>query len=86
MEDQGETDKAMMLYMKASKPGKAARLALRNNYILQDEDTVAKLKKMLVKQGESFQYPAHAPNMVTYVFFFDFISHPQSYSNWPAIY
>lgn len=52
LEDQGETDKAMMLYLKANKPARAARLALRNNYILQDEDTIGKLKNMLVKQGE----------------------------------
>lgn len=52
MEEQGETDKAMMLYMKANKPAKAARLALRNSYILHDEDTMGKLKNMLVKQGE----------------------------------
>lgn len=52
LEDQGETDKAMVLYMKANKPAKAARLALRNNYILQDEDTIAKLRNLLVKQGK----------------------------------
>lgn len=52
LEEQGETDKAMMLYMKANKPAKAARLALRNSYILHDEDTMGKLKNMLVKQGE----------------------------------
>lgn len=54
MEDQGEADKAMLLYMKANRPGKAARLALRNTYMLQDDDTIDKLKKMLVKQGELF--------------------------------
>lgn len=52
LEDQGETDKAMVLYMKANKPAKAARLALRNHYILQDEDTIAKLRNLLVKQGK----------------------------------
>lgn len=52
MEEQGETDKAMLLYMKANKPAKAVRLALKNSYLLQDEDTVGKLKSSLVKQGE----------------------------------
>lgn len=45
-------DKAMLLYVKANKPAKAARLALRNSYILQDGDTTGQLKNMLVKQGK----------------------------------
>lgn len=67
LEEQGETDKAMMLYMKANKPAKAARLALKNNYILQDEDSIVKLKNMLVKQGENQICPFLFGLLLTYL-------------------
>ncbi|KAG5668038.1 hypothetical protein PVAND_015995 [Polypedilum vanderplanki] len=49
LEERGEKDKALTLYMKANKPGKAARLALKTLSLLQNEDLVSRIISLLVR-------------------------------------
>lgn len=53
LEERGEKDKAMTLYMKAKKPAKAARLALKTSYLLQNEDLISRVTAALIKSGLS---------------------------------
>lgn len=48
LEDSGDTDRAMTLYLKANKPVKAARLALKWPTLLQDNDLMNRVAKSLV--------------------------------------
>ena len=52
LEDRGEKDKAMTLYMKANKPVKAARLALKIPHLLQNENLIARVSASLIKNGK----------------------------------
>ena len=49
LEERGEKDKALTLYMKANKPGKAARLALKTPSLLQNEDLISRITSLLGK-------------------------------------
>ncbi|XP_055687572.1 intraflagellar transport protein 172 homolog [Lutzomyia longipalpis] len=49
LEDRGDCDKAMTLYLKAKKPAKAARLALKRTYLLQNEELMSRVSASLVK-------------------------------------
>ncbi len=49
MEESGDTDRAMSLYLKAKKPVKAARLALKWPTLLQDTDLMNRVAKSLVE-------------------------------------
>lgn len=49
LEERGEKDKAMSLYLKAHKPGKAARLALKTPHILQNDELMARVVSSLIK-------------------------------------
>lgn len=51
LEDRGEPDKAMSLYMKAKKTSKAARLALKIPHLLQDDALMGRIISALVKSG-----------------------------------
>lgn len=48
LEESGDTDRAMTLYLKANKPVKAARLALKWPALLQDTDLMNRVEKSLV--------------------------------------
>lgn len=52
LEERGETDQAMVLYMKARKFARAARLALKMPHLLQDEDLMGRVTAALVKAGK----------------------------------
>lgn len=49
LEERGEKDKALTLYMKANKPGRAAKLALKTPSLLQNEDLVARISTSLIR-------------------------------------
>ncbi|EAT43404.1 AAEL005155-PA [Aedes aegypti] len=49
LEERGEKDKAMTLYMKANKPVKAAKLALKTPHLLSNENIVSRVSASLVK-------------------------------------
>lgn len=49
LEERGERDKALTLYMKANKPGRAAKLALKTPSLLQNEDLVSRIISLLVR-------------------------------------
>lgn len=51
LEDRGETDQAMALYMRARKTVRAARLALKMPYLLQNEQQMHSITAALVKSG-----------------------------------
>lgn len=51
LEDRGETDQAMALYMKARKTSRAARLALKMPHLLQNETLMHRVTSALVKSG-----------------------------------
>lgn len=66
LEERGEKDKALTLYMKANKPGKAARLALKTPSLLQNEDLVSRIVSLLVR-AELFEVAgdlAHKTNQL----------------------
>ncbi|XP_070491879.1 intraflagellar transport protein 172 homolog [Chironomus tepperi] len=66
LEERGEKDKALTLYMKANKPGKAARLALKTPSLLQNEDLVSRIISLLVR-AELFELAgdlAHKTNQL----------------------
>ena len=54
LEERGEKDKALTLYMKANKPGKAAKLAIKTPSLLQNTDLVSRISASLVK-AEHFE-------------------------------
>jgi intraflagellar transport protein 172 len=49
LEERGERDKALTLYMKANKPGRAAKLALKTPSLIQNEDLVSRIISLLVR-------------------------------------
>lgn len=49
LEERGERDKALTLYLKANKPGRAAKLALKTPSILQNEDIISRIISMLTR-------------------------------------
>lgn len=49
LEERGERDKALTLYMKANKPGRAAKLALKTPSLLQNEELVSRIVSLLVR-------------------------------------
>jgi intraflagellar transport protein 172 len=49
LEDRGDKEKAMTLYLKANKPARAARLTLKTPFLLQDENLMAKIMSALIK-------------------------------------
>lgn len=51
LEERGEPDKAMTLYMKARKTFKAARLALKMPHLMQDEALMERVLTALVNSG-----------------------------------
>lgn len=51
LEERGETDQAMALYMKARKTARAARLALKMPHLLQNETLMHRVTSALVKSG-----------------------------------
>lgn len=51
LEDRGEPDQAMTLYMKAKKTSKAARLALKMPHLLEDDELMHRVISALVKTG-----------------------------------
>jgi len=51
LEEQGDTDKAMTLYLKAKKPAKAARLAIKYSYLLQNSELMSRVTTALIKSG-----------------------------------
>lgn len=53
LEERGEIDQAMVLYMKAKKFSRAARLALKMPHLLQDEDLMGRVISSLVKAGNA---------------------------------
>lgn len=52
LEERGEPDKAMTLYMKGRKTSKAARLALKMPHLLRDESLMERLLTSLVNSGK----------------------------------
>lgn len=52
LEERGEKDKAMTLYMKANKPVKAAKLALKTPHLLSNENLVTRVSASLIKAGK----------------------------------
>lgn len=48
LEDQGDVDKAMTLYLKAKKPVRAARLALKIPYLLNNDELMSRVSSALV--------------------------------------
>ncbi|XP_055910125.1 intraflagellar transport protein 172 homolog [Eupeodes corollae] len=48
LEEQGEVEKAMTLYLKANKPARAARLALKTSNLLENESMMRKVTEGLV--------------------------------------
>lgn len=66
LEERGEKDKALTLYMKANKPSKAARLALKTPTLLQNDDLVSRIISLLVR-AELFEIAgdlAHKTNQL----------------------
>lgn len=51
LEEQGEPDLAMKLYMKARKTSRAARLALKMPHLLRDEELMRRVTTALVQSG-----------------------------------
>lgn len=51
LELQGEVENAMLLYMKAKKPMKAARLLMKVPHMLRDSDLVDKIISLLLVHG-----------------------------------
>ncbi|CAO1308118.1 unnamed protein product [Diamesa tonsa] len=49
LEERGDRDKALTLYMKANKPGRAAKLALKTPSILHNEDLVSRISLSLIR-------------------------------------
>lgn len=49
LEERGDKDKAMSLYLKANKPAKAARLALKTPSLLQNDELMARVTAALIK-------------------------------------
>lgn len=70
LEDRGETDQAMTLYLKAKKTAKAARLALKMPHLLENEELMHRVTTSLVKSGLFRSFP----------FFFLFVSNQFYYS------
>lgn len=54
LEERGEPDKAMTLYMKARKTSKAARLALKMPHLMQDESLMERVLTALVNSGNYY--------------------------------
>lgn len=54
LEERGEPDKAMTLYMKARKTSKAARLALKMPHLMQDEALMERVLIALVNSGNYY--------------------------------
>ena len=52
LEDQGEVEKAMQLYLKANKPARAARLAMKIPNLMNDEPLMMKVTEGLVNCGK----------------------------------
>lgn len=52
LEERGEPDQAMTLYMKVKKTSKAARLALKMPHLLQDDELMHRVISALVKTGK----------------------------------
>lgn len=52
LEERGEPDLAMQLYMKARKTSRAARLALKMPHLMQNEDLMHRVTAALVNSGE----------------------------------
>ncbi|EAL39797.1 AGAP005330-PA [Anopheles gambiae str. PEST] len=61
LEERGEKDKAMTLYMKANKPVKAAKLALKTPHLLSNENLVTRVSASLIK-AELFELAAELAN------------------------
>lgn len=53
LEETGDTDHAMTLYLKANKPVKAARLALKWPILLQDNELMSRVARSLITFGMS---------------------------------
>lgn len=51
LEERGEKDKAMSLFLKANRPAKAARLALKTPSLIQNEELMARVTAALIKSG-----------------------------------
>lgn len=51
-EARGDTDQAMILYLKANQPTKAARLLLKVPHLLHDEELVNRVISALIKSGK----------------------------------
>lgn len=49
LEERGEIDRAMTLYLKANRPAKAARMMLKNFRLLQDNSLVSRVTSALIK-------------------------------------
>ncbi|XP_037908543.1 intraflagellar transport protein 172 homolog isoform X1 [Hermetia illucens] len=54
LEDQEEVEKAMSLYLKAKKPARAARLAMKVPYLLNNEDLMGRVTEALIR-AEQFE-------------------------------
>lgn len=51
LEERGEPDQAMQLYMKARKTSRAARLALKMPHLMRDEELMRRVTAALEKSG-----------------------------------
>lgn len=52
LEEQGEVEKAMTLFLKANKPARAARLALKTPHLMDDHSLMMKVTEGLVNSGK----------------------------------
>lgn len=51
LENNGEVEKAMSLYLKAKKPTKAARLAMKTPHLFKDENLMTQITEALINAG-----------------------------------